>query len=245
MNTENQIACSEHGEAIATYVCGHLVSKPAQRWFCDAPSKEEPWPDAWCPQCQLKFQEVGEWNEINESCLDLKLICNHCYENAIAQSVGSLEGDVQNSWIDAVAKCHGELTEKQARLEHDYSLSKHERWDFDQETSSLVFSNKGVAIVVADVEFIGSISTKSDTWLWSWANFNLLPNVRTRIKAVRSFGEANGFPHLCVPKWPADRVDGWEMSGIAVNVLGAQGVYRAPSDNGFLFMAIMNLRWAQ
>ena len=44
-----------------------------------------------------------------------------------------------------------------------------------------------------------------------------------------------------VQQWPAEEVDGWEMAGVAAHVLGAQGVYRVPSANGFLFMAIMGV----
>jgi hypothetical protein len=47
-----------------------------------------------------------------------------------------------------------------------------------------------------------------------------------------------------VPQWKADVVDAWELAGVAAYVLEAQGVYRAPTDNGYLFMAIMGIRSA-
>ena len=98
--------------------------------------------------------------------------------------------------------------------------------------------------LLPDVEFIGSISNTSGTWRWSWANFSLHPQVVGRISAVRQYGLDNGFAPLVVPQWKADVVDAWELAGVAAYVLEAQGVYRAPTDNGYLFMALMGIRRA-
>lgn len=242
--TDETIHCDTHGEAHATYVCGHLAASPMQRWFCDAPTEGNRWPDAWCHACNAEYQKAGEWTDDNSDCLDLKIVCNHCYATKIAASVDYLTGSEQASWEDTICTCHEALHAKQDALDAQYTLGRHKRWDYDQETASLVFSNDGVPAIVADVEFIGSISTQSNTWRWAWANFNNLPNVRSRIAAVRDFGEEQGYPRLTVPQWAAEEVDGWEMAGIAVHVLGARGVYRVPSDNGFLFMAITDLRAA-
>jgi len=143
-----------------------------------------------------------------------------------------------------VTECHRQLCSKQDLLESQFSLSKHTRWDYDQATGLLTFSNDGIPAVISNIEIVGSVSTVTDTWLWSWANFHFLPNVRTQIVAVRDFGEKEDFPQLTIPKWHADEVDGWEMSAIATHVLDAKGVYRVPTGKGFLFMAMTNVRFA-
>jgi hypothetical protein len=242
--SDETLHCATHGQAHTTYVCGHLAAKPAQQWFCDTPSEDNPWPDAWCKACDAEYLKAGEWNDDNSGCLDLQLLCNHCYSANIAASVDCLTGDALEAWEDTIGACHEELRAKQDALEAQFKLGTHKRYDYDQEKATLVFSNDGVHAVVADVEFIGSVSTKSNSWLWAWANLNTLPPVRTRIVAVRDFGEDKCFPHLTAPRWTADEVDGWEMAGIAVQVLGAKGVYRVPGPNGCLFMAIMNMREA-
>ena len=99
--------------------------------------------------------------------------------------------------------------------------------------------------LIADVEFVGTLSTAGKTWKWAWANFSLLEQVRSRIVAVRDHGEAYDYPHLLVPMWRAEEPDGWHMAGVAVEILGAQGAYRAPNDHGFTFMAMMNVRHAE
>lgn len=244
MADDNSIQCSEHGKAIATYVCEHLAMNPKQRWYCDYPSEDNRWPDAWCEQCDTEFQKEGEWNEENEDAVKIKLICNHCYESGLASSVDCVEEEILERWTQTVAECHQELCVKQELLNSQFALSKHKRWDYDQETGLLTFSNDGIPAVIANIEMIGSVSTVSDTWLWSWANFHLLPNVRTHIVAVRGFGEKMGFPRLTVPKWHAEEALGWEMSAIAAHVLDAKGAYRVPTGKGFLFMAITDIRFA-
>jgi len=79
MNEEpTSIQCGEHGEAAPTYVCGHLCRHPVQRWFCDAPSPDTPYPDAWCASCHTELLKTGgEWNEHNADCLDLQILCHH------------------------------------------------------------------------------------------------------------------------------------------------------------------------
>jgi len=101
-----------------------------------------------------------------------------------------------------------------------------------------------VAKVVADIQFVGSISTESDTWLWAWANDSVDPKLSAALSVVREFGEKSGFEHLTSKKWHAHGVDGWEMVSIAAFLLNARGAYRTPKGNGFTFMVMTNVRWA-
>lgn len=247
-DTADTVHCDQHGEACPTYVCGHLARHPIQRWFADVPTPDNPYPDAWCESCHAQYLsegedgEEGEWNERNSGCLDLAILCHRCYEDARARSVESLSEPTRAAWINAVVAAHHALVDKQRVLEADYGLSRYERWDYDQAAGTLTFSDGSVACVVADIEFIGSVSTSGGTWLWAWANFHNEPAVVGRIDAVRDWGDAQGFLHLTVPLWRGDATDGWELSGVAAEVLGAHGVYRVPTEHGFLYMALMGLQ---
>jgi len=94
-------------------------------------------------------------------------------------------------------------------------IDDYPRWDYYQDTAQLVFSDGEQADLVTDVEFVGTLSTANDTWMWSWANFNLLEPVCSRISEVRDIGEGQGFPLLTVPKWNADIQDGWHITAIS------------------------------
>lgn len=238
------MSCSVHGSSQTTFVCKHLAENPVQKWNCGYPDEDDQWPDAWCNECNAAYEQEGEWNERNHRIVDIKLLCSGCYDDGIAKSVDRLAGDVLLQWESWSNNCCKVLSEKQSALWEKFSINQYPRWDYDQESAQLIFSGADTPDLVADVEFVGSLSTVSDTWKWSWANFSLLPQVRSRISAVRDFGEAHDYPSLIVPMWYADQPDGWHMTGIAAEILGAQGGYCAPSDNGFIFMVIMDVRFA-
>ena len=244
-DSEQGIECPVHGTTSGAYICSHLMNEPRQRWFCDYPSQDNPWPDAWCSACERVFQTEGEWNENNEDDVDIRLVCGRCYEEQKGSSVAPLMAEESGRWEPFVSNAIDELQAKQDRLQDRFDLSKHERWDYDQESGEIVFSNAGVPAVAARFQIVGSISTANDTWLWSWANFSLVPEISEQLVAVREFGEEEGFANLTVPKWPATEEDGWELTAVAAKALNADGAYRTPSEAGFLYLLLMDVRRVQ
>ena len=242
MIEEDHILCELHEQPCTVRICQHLAEDPGQRWYCDYPTEDNPWPDAWCAQCDAEFRKEGEWNERNLANIEVCVICPHCYENGLSASVEARAAGEPQAWKMLVRHSYEELKVKQDRLAADFGVGVHKQWDYDPETAMLVFSNDGVPAVIADVEFIGTLSRVTHVWKWSWANFELAPAVRGRIGAVRAFGEEQGFFRLTVPTWQADEVEAWEIAGIAVRVLDAYGAYRVQSDHGFIYMAIMGIR---
>lgn len=238
------VSCGTHGSSAATFVCKHLAENPAQRWHCGYPEEDDQWPDAWCDECNVAYEREGEWNERNEVVSDVKLLCSGCYDDGIAKSVNRLTGEPLAAWEAWTADCCRTLSEKQNTLWERFQINSYPRWDYDQESARLVFSGADMPDLIADVEFVGTLSTVSNTWKWAWANFSLLAPVRSRIGAVRDLGETKDYPHLRVPMWYADQQEGWHMAGVATEILGAQGAYRAPTDNGFIFMVMMGVRHA-
>lgn len=126
----------------------------------------------------------------------------------------------------------------------EYNLGDHKRFNWDQESGSLIFSNDGDPAVIARVQFVGSVSTQSDTWLWSWANATVLDNVKNQMHRVREYGDTHGFPALTADQWSADEIDGWEMTSVTARILKAKGAYRTTSENGFTYMVITEIKWA-
>jgi hypothetical protein len=56
------IECETHGSGQKAFICEHLLSDPRQEWFSDLPTPINPWPDAWCSECNRLYQAQGEWN---------------------------------------------------------------------------------------------------------------------------------------------------------------------------------------
>jgi hypothetical protein len=165
---------------------------------------------------------------------------------AVEGSTSPPDDDMARSkpFEDLVEAATDYLKDRQARLEQEYSLGKWPRYDWSQGTRQLVFSDGGKPKVVADIQFVGSVSTRSDTWLWAWANDTVTPDLHEAVLKVRQHGAVHGLPHLTTAKWRATEVDGWEMTSIAAFLLLAEGAYRSPDGNGFTFMIVTAVGWA-
>ena len=142
-------------------------------------------------------------------------------------------------------KSYEYLEQMQANAQKQFDIGSYERFDWDQEKMQLVWSDDGVAKVVADIQFVGSISTKSDTWLWSWANPSVQASLSSDMGKVQVYGNGHGFKKLTEEKWAADEVDGWEMTAISAYLLKAQGAYRSTGQNGFTYMVFADIRFAE
>lgn len=156
-----------------------------------------------------------------------------------------MEAMADEKWVAQVANSNNYLTKRQNVLMAKYKLGEHKRFDWDQNTGSLVFSNDGLVAVIAKVQFVGSISTTSNTWLWSWANSTVQENVKDQMQVVHDFGEEFGYDALTTDQWEGDEVDGWEMTSITAKLLNAKGAYRTSSENGFTYMVITEIKWAK
>ena len=79
----DKIQCATHGECQETFVCSHLLGESAGLGFNRSePSTDNPFPDAWCDDCELIRAAHGGWNEQCEKLAKISLLCSGCYERA-------------------------------------------------------------------------------------------------------------------------------------------------------------------
>ena len=77
------IHCHNHGECEQTFVCSHLTESMAGLGFnCGEPSEEDPFPNAWCDNCDLIYQAHDGWNDESEALIEVRTLCSGCYELA-------------------------------------------------------------------------------------------------------------------------------------------------------------------
>lgn len=242
-NEDNKVECDEHGRCDAAFVCQHLMKGEALGFnvgYSDDES-DELYPDAWCDECEAVREAEGEWNEASATFADIKMVCSSCYTRIR-----------EKNWTEGVDEVHDLISESFAYLSkaqeafmREFKVGEHERWDWYQETGKLVFSNNGVPAVEADIDFVGSLSTQSNTWMWAWANTSLVESVKHRSQEVRALGETQQYMQLASAIWPAAEEDGWEMTAIMAKHLGSIGAYRTPSESGFTHMVISRARWLE
>ncbi|HEY7819504.1 MAG TPA: hypothetical protein VIG29_14875 [Vicinamibacteria bacterium] len=237
------IDCPEHGSSASTLVCQHLIAGQGLGFHVgiDPEAPDALWPDAWCADCEAVLLREGEWTDAAVAQADFRPLCSSCYQRVRRANWPSNDAEFGQLVETSVAY----LQAQQKQLESRYQLGSCPRYDWYQESAELVFSRGGKPVVVADIQFVGSISTRSRSWLWSWGNQSLLESAKSRIREVRAFGDAHSFLKLASAYWEADEVDGWEMTAVSAFLLKAKGAYRSPDERGFTFLVMTDVRWAQ
>jgi hypothetical protein len=129
------------------------------------------------------------------------------------------------------------------RLNDEYKLGSY-RWDLDQGTGKLIFSDSGIPKVIADAQIVGSYSTYSHTWMWSWANESVDENMKKDMGKIKKYGEQHNFKELVTAKWRCDEDYGWTITAAAGYLLKAKGAYRGPIEDGYVYMLIMDIKRA-
>lgn len=151
----------------------------------------------------------------------------------------------QQGWEQVLSASADYSAVTQKALDDDYQVSSYEHWDLDQVTGELTFSDGGVQKLSARIEFVGSYSDRSKTWLWSWGNSTITPALYKRMDVLRSLGAKHQFNKLTQRSWPAQLSDGWEMATVANYLLKTKGIYRVPFETGFVFLLITDIRKVQ
>ena len=149
----------------------------------------------------------------------------------------------EQEFQDYCRQSYWQVRAQNDQLEKDFRFGSFPRFDWDQWRGELVFSEAGTPKVVAKIQVVGTFSPKAASWFWSWANSGMLEAVRRAVLKTRQFGEERGIPRLLQPKWaPVKESDAWEMSAITAKLTDAQGTFRCPSPDGWIFMTLLDIR---
>jgi formylglycine-generating enzyme required for sulfatase activity len=146
-------------------------------------------------------------------------------------------------WYDAwCEEAFDAFRGKQQRLMDTYRLSSWERYDYDASAGTLTFSEGGRPRVIADMLVLGTIA---NDWLWGWANENWPAQSTDGLKPVRDFGAQHGVEELTTEYLESDDLEGlgWMLAAIAARILDAEGAYRAPTENGAVYLVLRSLKF--
>ena len=179
----------------------------------------------------------------------IKILCTHCWEAARARNervpplargkAVQLSPDEQTRLSTGATE---QLQRKQDAADAKWQFLSLPRWNFDDGQRTLTFSDNERRRLVADVRMVGSYSTTSNSFQWSWALYDEDEPKIDGIRDLPAFGEVRGIDRLTTNKWDCDIVDGWEMTAIAGYLLGCEAVYRAPFDHLYWFMLLSGFR---
>lgn len=234
MSEPDLIECSTHGGTPTTFTCRHLIEGVACGFWTAVEDPDDPWPDAWCDLCEEALNNAGGWTDETETLADIKMLCTHCYEEARAHN-----RDVPHL-ASSETTAHF-MQHRQERSNATWGWGTMAHWDWNDDSSTLTFTDPVKPTVIADVRLVGSFSTRTNTFQWAWQTIED-PHAIEEISRVRTFGEVRAMTKLTTPNFPAEQVDGWEMASLAGYLLGADAIYRPPMQHVYWFMLMSNLR---
>ncbi len=73
------VDCDIHGRGVAAVVCRHLCNEKTRPLGFVENSSEPGDLQAWCGQCEARFEEEGEMTEAFRAFNDFALVCETCY----------------------------------------------------------------------------------------------------------------------------------------------------------------------
>lgn len=141
-----------------------------------------------------------------------------------------------------VDQCYEELELKQGQLFEKYYLGNYESYWFDQESASLQFKNAEKVELEFEVIPIGSWSSASKSWMWSWANQSLNEKLKAQTTKLKDLANFTGFDTFESATFDADEMMAHEITAMAVHHLEALGLYILPSKNLKIFLALIQLK---
>ena len=110
-------------------------------------------------------------------------------------------------------------------------------WGFDGKTGLLSFTFAGIGVSYA-AQVVGSWSEKTQTFLWSWANSCVPPELAQAAEKVKAVGEERGCPLLTERKLDCDENLAMSLAS-AVSVMTDLPIcYRAPGRDGLYFYLV-------
>ncbi|HZI88413.1 MAG TPA: hypothetical protein VFD48_16390 [Pyrinomonadaceae bacterium] len=148
-----------------------------------------------------------------------------------------------DSYEKFLADARAKFVPGATRLSEEYKLGSY-WWHLDQGSGKLTFSKDGVTKVIADAQIVGSYSTYTHTWMWSWANKYVDEGMKKDIGKVREFGERHHYKELTTAKWECDEDYAGTMTAVAGYLLKSKGAYRGPIEDGYVYLLITDIRWA-
>ncbi len=125
----------------------------------------------------------------------------------------------------------------QEEFRKKYSIDNYANWFYNQETGLLTFSSEGKEINFKYIP-IGTFSTKSGTWMWTWNNGHSVEKNRKATIAVKEFGEKEQFERLSEGCFESGINEGWEFVAISNRILNGIGGYRVLSDHLYIYMVV-------
>lgn len=135
-------------------------------------------------------------------------------------------------WHQVFSACLGKMVKIQTACGE--IIGKGQDWNVDFSEGIIRFGN-----LAYPVQFIGSESAVSNTWLWGWENINGFSDEIIRLaRQTRGIGRHWKLEPLTTASFPLDDTfSGYNLSIVACGLAEKYCYYRGPHDGGAILMA--------
>lgn len=149
--------------------------------------------------------------------------------------VGNLAVDTGN-WFQVFSACLGKMMAIQTACGE--LVVKGQNWNVDLSEGVILFGSRKYPL-----QFIGSESSASSTWLWGWENINGFPEkiIRTA-RQTKALGDQWGLEPLTTAEFALDDTfNGHNLSIVTCGLAERCCYYRGPHSGGAIFVAFSDV----
>ena len=138
----------------------------------------------------------------------------------------------KSNWSELFSACVGKATLLQKRAFK--LLVEGSNWQVDFDSGKIYFDEREF-----DMQFIGSESFSSNTWLWGYENINGFDERLLELaNKAREFGEKFGLSIFSTPQFELDEnFNGHTISMVACTAFDEQNYYRIEYEGGAAYVA--------
>ena len=138
----------------------------------------------------------------------------------------------KSNWSELFSACVGKATLLQKRAFK--LLVEGSNWQVDFDSGKIYFDEREF-----DIQFIGSESFSSNTWLWGYENINGFDERLLELaNKAREFGEKFGLSAFSTPQFELDEnFNGHTISMILCTAFDEQNYYRIEYEGGAAYVA--------
>ncbi|WP_149724872.1 DUF6882 domain-containing protein [Campylobacter concisus] len=138
----------------------------------------------------------------------------------------------KSNWSELFSACVGKATLLQKRAFK--LLVEGSNWQIDFDSGKIYFDEREF-----DIQFIGSESFSSNTWLWGYENINGFDERLLELaNKAREFGEKFGLSAFSTPQFELDEnFNGHTISMILCTAFDEQNYYRIEYEGGAAYVA--------
>ena len=142
----------------------------------------------------------------------------------------------RSDWTAVFSACLGKMMTIQTACRD--LVVKDQNWNVDLSAGVILFGEDTYPI-----QFIGSASKSSGTWLWGWENINHFPDAIIRLAhETKACGDAWQLEALTTDEFGLnDTFNGHNLSIVACGLADGYAYYRCPHDGGAFFVGISDV----